>query len=132
MGLSFRKSVKVLPGIRINFSNKGVSSVSVGGKGARVNVGKRGIRSTVGLHGTGLSYSSYSPYKRSKSRKLNYSYVEDYYEEGHRKVGFWLGLGILLVPYVFVWFLLRKGYSKTARIISFLWLIVLFLPSLLR
>lgn len=39
-----------------------------------------------------------------------------------RSVGFWLGLGILLVPLVFVWFLLRQGHSTTSRVIGFAWL----------
>jgi len=38
-----------------------------------------------------------------------------------RKVGFLLGLGIFLLPIVFVWFLLRGGHSKLARIIGFAW-----------
>lgn len=39
-----------------------------------------------------------------------------------RSVGFWLGLGIFLVPLVFVWFLLRQGHSTTSRVIGFAWL----------
>ncbi|MCM1588223.1 DUF4236 domain-containing protein, partial [Acinetobacter baumannii] len=53
MGLNFRKSIKIAPGIRVNVSKKGLSSVSVGGKGARVNVSKKGTRTTVGIPGTG-------------------------------------------------------------------------------
>ncbi|EXB03479.1 TPA: DUF4236 domain-containing protein [Acinetobacter baumannii] len=60
MGLNFRKSIKIAPGIRVNVSKKGLSSVSVGGKGARVNVSKKGTRTTVGIPGTGLSYSKFS------------------------------------------------------------------------
>lgn len=41
-----------------------------------------------------------------------------------RKVGFALGLGIFLMPIVFAWFLLRKGYSTLARVIGFGWLLV--------
>jgi hypothetical protein len=39
-----------------------------------------------------------------------------------RKVGVLLFIGILLAPIVFAWFLLRSGYSRRARIISFVWL----------
>ena len=43
-----------------------------------------------------------------------------------RKVGYVLGCAILLAPYVFAWFvLLQKGYSYTARILSFLWMTTL-------
>lgn len=57
MGFRFRRSVRLMPGVRLNFSRGGVSA-SVGGPGARVNIGKRGVRGTVGLPGTGLSYST--------------------------------------------------------------------------
>lgn len=56
MGLRFRKSVKIAPGVRLNF-NKKSTSVSVGGKGARYTVSSTGRRtSSVGIPGTGLSY----------------------------------------------------------------------------
>lgn len=41
-----------------------------------------------------------------------------------RNVGFLLGLGILFLPFVFVWFLLRNGHSLLARIIGFGWLLL--------
>ena len=40
-----------------------------------------------------------------------------------RKLSPLLGLGIFLVPYIFVWFTLREGYSASTRIIVFLWLV---------
>jgi hypothetical protein len=40
-----------------------------------------------------------------------------------RRVRFFFGLGILLMPYVFAWFLLRKGYSATARVVGFGWMV---------
>lgn len=56
MGFRFRKSVKILPGIKLNFGKKG-SSVSVGGSGATINISKRGTKTTIGIPGTGISYS---------------------------------------------------------------------------
>lgn len=47
-----------------------------------------------------------------------------------RKVGFWLGLGIFLLPIVFAWFLLRDGHTKRARIIGFAWLALVALGAL--
>lgn len=44
-----------------------------------------------------------------------------------RKVSILLILGIIFVPYIFAWFLLREGYSKQARILGFGWLIVVLL-----
>ncbi len=58
MGLRFRKILKVIPGVRINLAKKG-ASLSVGGKGLTYNIGRRGTRSTVGLPGSGVSWSTY-------------------------------------------------------------------------
>lgn len=41
-----------------------------------------------------------------------------------RNVGFLLGVGILLFPMIFAWFLLRKGHSTWARIVGFGWMIL--------
>jgi hypothetical protein len=57
MAFRFRRSKKILPGVRLNVSKSGVST-SIGPRGASVTVGKRGVRATVGLPGTGLSYST--------------------------------------------------------------------------
>lgn len=56
MGFRFRKTIRLLPGVRLNIS-KGGFSTSVGQPGATINIGKRGVRGTVGLPGSGLSYS---------------------------------------------------------------------------
>jgi hypothetical protein len=56
MGFRFRKSIKILPGIRINLSKSGVST-SIGRPGATINFSDRGTRTTVGIPGTGISYS---------------------------------------------------------------------------
>ena len=58
MGFNFRKSIKILPGVKLNISKKGMSSVSVGGKGATLNVRKDGnVKGTVGIPGSGMSYT---------------------------------------------------------------------------
>lgn len=139
MGFNFRKSLKIAPGVRLNITKKGVSSVSLGGKGARVNLGKKGMRTTVGLPGTGLSYSSYSPKQKEpvksaptkSSMQMNMSQVRPqipplpFMPKIERSVSILLGIGIFIMPYVFAWFTLREGYSKPARFISFGWLLFL-------
>jgi hypothetical protein len=57
MPFRFRRSIKILPGLKINISKGGLST-SIGGRGHSVNIGKRGVRTTIGLPGTGLSYST--------------------------------------------------------------------------
>jgi uncharacterized protein DUF4236 len=56
MGFRFRKSIKILPGIRLNVGKKGINSVSVGGRGATTNIGKHGTHTTYSIPGTGISY----------------------------------------------------------------------------
>jgi len=51
----FRKTISILPGVKINLSKTGVST-SVGGKGATLNVGHGKRNVTLGIPGTGLSY----------------------------------------------------------------------------
>ena len=57
MGFRFRKRVKLFPGITLNWGRSGFASVSIGKPGATVNIGPKGARGTVGVPGTGVSYS---------------------------------------------------------------------------
>lgn len=57
MGLRFYRRFKILPGIRLNLSRSGVSA-SGGVRGAHVTIGPRGVRETVGIPGTGISYTT--------------------------------------------------------------------------
>lgn len=63
MAFRFRRSIKVLPGLRINTSLKSISA-SFGGKGFRYTVGTSGKRVTASIPGTGLSYSVQSGRKK--------------------------------------------------------------------
>lgn len=53
MGLRFRRSVKLAPGLRLNFSGSGMS-LSAGPRGASLNFGSRGAFFNAGIPGTGL------------------------------------------------------------------------------
>lgn len=67
MGVRFRKSFKVAPGVRVNVGKKS-SSISFGGKGMRYTISSSGRRTTsVGIPGTGLFYVSTSGGKSYKS-----------------------------------------------------------------
>jgi hypothetical protein len=59
MGLRFRRSWNVIPGIRFNLGLKS-GSVSFGMRGMHYTVGTRGSRVTVGLPGTGLFWTKKS------------------------------------------------------------------------
>ena len=59
MGFRFRRSARLGP-LRFNFSKGGLSSISVGGRGASFNIPMNrsgGPRTTVGVPGTGLCWS---------------------------------------------------------------------------
>lgn len=58
MGFRTRKSIKLFPGVRINLSKSGIST-SIGVKGATLNLKPgRKAKVTLGLPGTGISYST--------------------------------------------------------------------------
>jgi hypothetical protein len=57
MGWRFRRSIKVLPGVRLNVGKSGFTSVSVGGRGARMTFGKKGVSQTIGIPGTGIAFT---------------------------------------------------------------------------
>lgn len=57
MPFRFRKSIKILPGVRINIGKTGIST-SFGGKGFTTTIGRGKERTTIGIPGTGVSYST--------------------------------------------------------------------------
>lgn len=71
MGFRFRKSVKITPGVKINFGKKSMG-LSIGGKYGGVSFNSRtGARVRASAPGTGLSYSTKlgGGHKKSSSAK---------------------------------------------------------------
>ena len=71
MGLRYRKTVKLLPGIRLNLTQNGIASVSIGSRKLGINISRQGIRANFDLPGKGLSYSS-------KRKKINWQHKPNY------------------------------------------------------
>lgn len=68
MGMRFRKSFKIAPGVKLNLSKRGIG-VSAGVKGARVSLNSKGrVTKSVGIPGTGISYVSSSKLGASKKK----------------------------------------------------------------
>lgn len=68
MGLNFRKSKKIAPGVKLNVNKKSMG-VTLGNKYVRHTVNSKGrSRTTVGLPGTGLSYTKIHG---NKPKKVN-------------------------------------------------------------
>jgi hypothetical protein len=63
----FHKSIKILPGIRLNVGKKGISSLSVGPRGAKLNIGNKGTRLTTSIPGTGISHTTQLTKRLDKS-----------------------------------------------------------------
>ena len=138
MGFRFRKSIKIAPGVRINLTKNGISSVSLGKRGATVNIGKKGTRGTVGIPGSGLSYSTYQSHAPLKNQhqpqplgqnnalsatRTPTPPIQDI-NTAQKQVSFLLGIGIFFIPIIFAWFTLRQGYSTVSRAISMVWMII--------
>jgi hypothetical protein len=71
--MRYRKSIRIMKGVRLNFSKSGMS-LTAGVRGASINVGPRGTYLNTGIPGTGLydrkriSGPSYSSSRSSSSR----------------------------------------------------------------
>ena len=92
MAFRFRRTLKIAPGLRLNF-NKNSVGLSIGPRGAKYTINSSGRRTaSVGLPGTGLSYSeSVGGGKRSKERDPNIG-INNRGEEIHLdKPGFFAG-----------------------------------------
>lgn len=80
MGLRFRKSFKIAPGVRLNLNKKSVG-VSIGGKGARYSISSSGRRTaSVSVPGTGISYSKTKTGKKG-TKSTTKKYVTDKHYE---------------------------------------------------
>ena len=69
MGLRYRKSIKLLPGIRLNFGTRGFSNLSLRIKCIRLNIGKRGVSGNIFIPGTGFSDRFNNRKKRKRHSK---------------------------------------------------------------
>lgn len=101
MALRFNKRVKIAPGIKVNVGLKGVTSATVGGRGASVNIGKKGTHLNAGLPGTGISTRT----KISGSSSKESEQVHAHPENTPTKSGnlFWKILGFFVVLGFLVW-----------------------------
>lgn len=56
MGWGFRKSINIIPGVKLNLSRSG-PSISLGPKGMKYNISNRGSRVRCSIPGTGIYYT---------------------------------------------------------------------------
>jgi hypothetical protein len=100
MGLRLWRTLRIAPGVRLNFSKSGVST-SFGPRGAHFTIGPGGTRTTVGIPGTGLYWT-----QANNSPQLPTSY-----RSVASRIGPWVGW--LLIGFFVVVALLM--YSASAN-----------------
>lgn len=114
MGLRFRKSIKIAPGLKLNL-NKNSIGLSAGVKGARVSVNSKGkVTKSVGIPGSGISYVTTSSIGGKKKNTSNSSAAKqnsNLSEQASPKKGgclkYILGflifcLAVALIPFVWI------------------------------
>lgn len=73
MGLNFRRRIRIGKNAYVNLGKKGFSSISLGKKGATVNLSSKGMKTTLGIPGTGISYTSTGRPVIAVSSEVDYS-----------------------------------------------------------
>jgi Protein of unknown function (DUF4236) len=98
MGFRFHRSIKLFPGLRLNFGKRGVST-SIGVRGAHVTFGRTGTRTTVGLPGSGLSYTHLEkPHREAPFLTTAESPSEPGAPQGSARHGvLWMGLIVIAI-----------------------------------
>ena len=90
MGLRFRRSIKLFPGVRANFGLKsGGLSAGIPGLRAGFNT-KRGRYTSVGIPGTGISNFEWTGRKKKQAR----------IHRGDTLLGLWFIVGLVLAYYI--------------------------------
>ncbi len=86
MTFRFRRTVKLLPGVRLNITKCGIST-SVGVPGARVTLSKRGVSRTFGIPGSGMFWSERVTGNRRQARDANEDQSDAYPETLSTSIG---------------------------------------------
>lgn len=126
MGLRFRKSIKIAPGVKLNL-NKKSTSVTFGGKGLHHTISSTGKKTTsVGVPGTGISYSKTTGGKNNKSSVHGASHnTTSFYEppqknndvkKWHEKTGWIIFFLIVFFP-VGLFLMWKSEWKKVPKIV---------------
>lgn len=124
MGLRFRKSFKIAPGVKLNL-NKKSTSVTFGGKGFHHTISSTGKKTTtVGVPGTGISYSKTSGGNRGRSSSShttqNSSFIPDPPQQNnkkwHEKTG-WIIFFLIVFFSIGLFLMWKSNWKKAPKII---------------
>ena len=106
MGLRFKKSIKIAPGVKLNL-NKNSTSVTFGARGAHYTVNSKGKKTaSIGIPGTGISYvqstKSSTHSQQPKKQPISSQYSAPNHngddEKWYQKTGWIIALLILFFP----------------------------------
>ena len=106
MGFKFRKSIKIAPGVKLNINKKSIG-ISAGTRGARVSVNSKGkATTTVGIPGSGLSYSKTTNIGGEKNSRGNNNFesfsAQNQKNKKNGKKILLIILGLMFWPVLFV------------------------------
>jgi hypothetical protein len=94
VGFRFYRRIKLFRGVRINVSRSGIST-SIGVRGAHVTVGHGKVRETVGLPGSGISYTHVEGTHQEPRSEAQAAEVAEPLPKGSAWRG-WLWIGVAL------------------------------------
>ena len=106
MGLRFKKSIKIAPGVKLNL-NKNSTSMTFGARGAHYTVNSKGKKTaSIGIPGTGISYvqstKSSTHSQQPKKQPISSQYSAPNHngddEKWYQKTGWIIALLILFFP----------------------------------
>lgn len=136
MPLFFRKSIKILPGVKLNI-NKKSTSVTFGHRGARVTTGSKGTHVSIGIPGTGIYFREKIGSKKRKSNTKELPTISHYYSTEETKENMLLCGAIVVTICIILFFYSLTwswygGHSRTNIYITydFHWLQWIFYPLL--
>ena len=124
MGLRFRKSFKIAPGVKLNL-NKKSTSVTFGGKGFHHTISSTGKKTTtVGVPGTGISYSKTSGRNRGKASSSHTAQSSSFLpdptqrddKKWHEKTGWIIFFLIVFFP-IGLFLMWKSNWKKAPKII---------------
>lgn len=122
MGLRIRKSIKIAPGVRLNFGKKGIST-SIGKRGAGITIGPTGTTAHVGIPGTGISYvKKVGTTKKSAMEKLQSTGENEKPKRNYSCLGSFLAFSSIVIVMA-----IHSTYTWTALTLSILIICVLYI-----
>lgn len=85
MGFRFRRSVKIAPGVKLNFGKRGMST-TIGGKALRVTTGTHGTSVGSSIPGTGIYYHKKISSRKKRPQRTNYERIQQQQLEKQKKL----------------------------------------------